>query len=112
MGDRAQIRFIFEDGKDVFFYTHWGAHELPEDLSNALRRGEDRWDDEEYLARIIFCEMIQSDVLGTTGAGIGTGVHGDLNRPLITVDTRTKTVNLGEGSGDIPFVDYCNMFPQ
>jgi hypothetical protein len=56
--------------------------------------------------------MIQSDVLGTTGAGIGTGVHGDLNRPLITVDTRTKTVNLGEGSGDIPFVDYCNMFPQ
>ena len=111
MGDRAQVRFIFEDGRDIFFYTHWGAHELPQDVANALIRGKNRWDDEEYLARIIFSEMIQNNVLDEMGFGIGTGIHGDLNRPLIIVDIRTKTVNLGDGNGNISFVDYCGMFP-
>jgi hypothetical protein len=93
MGDRAQVKIIFEDGKDIYFYTHWGGSELVNDVANALVRGMDRWGDEEYLARIIFCEMVQSNVMGDTGFGIGTEEHGDLQHPVIEIDMRTSKVN-------------------
>lgn len=109
MGDRAQVRFVFKDkSHDVYFYTHWTGYLLAEDIKRALTRGKDRWDDSEYLARIIFSEMIQSSVMDTTCFGIGYAKHGDLQHDLITVDCSNKTV-LVPGYGNWSFETYVNM---
>lgn len=79
MGDRANIK----SGK-IYFYTHWSGSRLPIILKDALIRGQGRWDDEAYLNRIIFSEMIQDKVMEETGYGISTERIGD-EYPLITV---------------------------
>jgi hypothetical protein len=92
MGDRAQIK-IEDNG--VFLYTHWCGSELKDTLKQALIRGESRWNDSEYLTRIIFCEMIQHDddsLLKTTGYGISTSKHVDLEHNLLVVNCEEKTV--------------------
>lgn len=84
MGDRGHIA-IEQRNSDtpVVLYTHWHASSLPTLLARALAK-QARWNDEEYLARIIFDEI--SDAASeTTGAGIGTELHGDAWR-VLTVD--------------------------
>ena len=75
MGDRAQVHIV---DTDVWLYTHWGGRELPTVVAEALGRRE-RWNDPEYLARIIFEEMTGDDD-GPTGFGIGEAQHGDVHR--------------------------------
>jgi hypothetical protein len=90
MGDRAQIgihdRTVkindFEEEIYVYLYTHWHGYKLLGVLKAALERGKDRWSDGEYLARIIFSEMVKDDIDGTTGYGVGTTIHGDIFRPV------------------------------
>jgi len=95
MGDRAQV---FMKKEKVYLYTHWGSYELLKTVQNAMMRGKERWDDPEYLARIIFCEMLGDDTKGLTGLGIGGDKHNDINR-LITVDTENEEVS-HKGDGD------------
>lgn len=96
MGDRGNVQ-VKEGPADngVFFYTHWSGSELPRIVANALKRGRGRWGDTPYLARIIFCEMIQDDVLEETGYGISTS-ECDPNHDLIVVDDRNSTVTIGD----------------
>lgn len=91
MGARAQV--LIED-TGVYLYTHWDSYELPDTVKRALAR-RDRWDDPEYLARIIFSEMTKDDHDGTTGCGIGTSEHFDLDyRPIVvSCNEGTVTVN-------------------
>jgi hypothetical protein len=93
MGDRANI-VIKQDGSDdrVYFYTHWHGTELPEMLHAALKRGEERWSDNPYLARVIFCEMTKGNPMALTGFGISTSLC-DNEYPIIVVDTATETVS-------------------
>lgn len=58
----------------VYFYTHHEARSLPLIVAKALARGKTRWDDPQYLARILFCELVieGEEVKGTTGFGIDT----------------------------------------
>lgn len=107
MGDRAQIKFIFNDNKAVFFYTHWTGSELHHTLASALKRGESRWGDAGYLARIIFSEMIKNKVLDTTGYGIDLSKHGDIHT-LITVNSKNKQV-LFKGI-EHSFKDFISSF--
>jgi hypothetical protein len=86
MGDRGQV-FVKDAG--VYLYTHWNASNLIETVRQALAK-KWRWDDPEYLARIIFCEMVRGSETDETGYGIGTQEHGDIWL-LITVDTETQT---------------------
>ena len=79
------------EGK-IYFYTHWGAEGLEDCLCAALIRGRDRWDDPSYLARIIFSEMIQDEVMGNTGYGIAP-YECDPEYPTIVVDLEKRTVN-------------------
>lgn len=83
MGARAQV-LIEEEG--VYLYTHWGSGTIKEDVQRALdsERGKARKDDPEYLARIIFEEMIGDERGSETGFGIGTSEHGDIDI-LVTV---------------------------
>lgn len=85
MGDRGNIALKFSEGGKIYLYTHWHGSSLREILKSALIRGKDRWDDEQYLARIIFSEMIKNDVLGTTGYGISTTLD-DGEDKVVTVN--------------------------
>lgn len=94
MGDRANIKIKQATG-DVWFYTHWSGHRLPEILRTALARRV-RWGDSPYLARIIFCEMIKG---GEAGFGISTTVQ-DNEYPVLVCDTNTMTVFIETESGN------------
>ena len=92
MGARRNIKIIYQEGDRIYFYTHWDAEELEDILKNALIRGKDRWDDEGYLARIIFSEMIKEDIEGTTGYGISP-YECDPQYETIVVNLNENTVN-------------------
>ena len=92
MGDRGQI-LIKDTG--VYLYSHWGAIDLWGEAWRALKRAPDRWDDPEYLARVIFSEMVRNDIDSTTGFGIGTNVHDDTWR-LIEVDCSKTKITLND----------------
>ena len=93
MGARAQV-LIKDEG--VYLYTHYGSSELVHDVRKALRSeaGKDRWGDSEYLARIIFDVMKDGDTTGSTGYGIGTQAHSDLDYAPIEVDCANQTVKV------------------
>lgn len=89
------------DVPKIYFYTHWGALDLEDDLRRALIRGKSRWEDPAYLARIIFSELVQHEVLGTTGFGIDV-VECDPEYPTIEVDLEKRTVD------GAPFAEFIN----
>lgn len=89
MGDRGNIVVVDGESK-VYLYTHWRRYELKEILADALTRAEDRWFDGQYLARVIFDDMVDGD-RGTTGFGISS-VIGDGDETFV-VDARKGTVN-------------------
>lgn len=74
----------------VYLYTHWGAGTLEHSVRLALSKRW-RWDDEEYLTRIIFDTMSAGEQGVETGFGISTSEHGD-NEILIIVDCESKEV--------------------
>jgi hypothetical protein len=79
MGDRGCV-FVVQgkdengDYKGVFLYTHWRGYRLEEIVRAAIRRGRDRWGDDTYLTRIIFCEMVKGEEMNTTGFGISVNL--------------------------------------
>lgn len=112
MGDRGNIvmRFHEESGNndtkttDIYFYTHWRGSSLLKIVQSALRRGW-RWDDDAYLARIIFNDL-QGDDRGETGFGIAP-FECDNEHPLVVVDTFKKRV---ERDGESwPFEVFVKM---
>ena len=93
------------DYRKIYFYTHWRALDLEDDLRQALIRGGSRWDDPPYLARIIFSEMIRDDLMGVTGFGIDVA-QCDPEYPTIEVDLKNRTVD------GAPFAEFVAMaFP-
>lgn len=90
MGDRANV--VIKDRSDqVCLYTHWSGSELPSILRAALIRGKSRWNDGQYLARIIFCEMVRGSEMDLTGYGISQTI-GDGADNVIYVDIGAQTV--------------------
>lgn len=104
MGDRGNI--VVKQGRGhapVWLYTHWSGCDVPLILQNALKRKE-RWDDNSYLTRIIFCTLIQGDVAGETGYGIST-IEGDNEHHYLVVDPDEGTVAViaqRDGAADQP----------
>jgi len=109
MGDRGNVVFKYEDATKIYFYSHWGGSGLKETVRKALIRGKERWGDESYLARIVFCEMLKEEgasLEDLTGFGIAP-YEVDNEHPLVVVDTKAQTVN------GIPFADYIkNPIPE
>ena len=99
MGDRGNIIIKAQGGKvaDLYLYTHWGGYELLNTLHDAMSRRE-RWNDDQYLARIIFCQMVRGHEINETGFGISTYL-GDNEQPLITVDVQARRVSVAEHRG-------------
>lgn len=69
MGNRANIELKYQSGESVFFYSHWDGSNVDEIVRKALARKQ-RWNDEAYLARIIFSQMIKDTLMEETGYGI------------------------------------------
>ncbi len=78
MGERAQVKVVSQYADNpVYLYTHYDGSNLINIVKKSIIK-QKRWNDSEYLARIIFCEMIKEDIEGSTGFGIGTSEHGDI----------------------------------
>ena len=107
MGMRRNIKLIYEPGQSdelhpIYFYTHWGGETMPQKLQNALIRGKERWNDESYLARIIFSELINEEKMDLVGYGIAP-YEMDQNYPTIVVNLSRNTVD------EIPFTEFIEM---
>ena len=103
MGDRANIALHFdafdadtplnEEKNVIYLYSHWDGPDLAVMLKKALIRGTGRWGDDPYLARIIFSEMIQNNVLDETGYGLSPYVT-DNSYPYANVYLRDQEVEI------------------
>ncbi len=112
MGDRANIVLRQQD-QHIYLYTHWDGEELPETLRQGLIRGQSRWDDETYLGRVLFDEMVKDDKDGVTGFGIGV-YPSDNEHPYLVVDATGGTVSVhsdmpgtGLATRSFSFAEYC-----
>jgi hypothetical protein len=94
----GQIEIISPYGR-VYLYTHNYAKTLVSDVHRILSRRK-RWDDPDYLSRMIFCEMIPAEFWESdTGFGIGTQMYTDVNL-LVSIDTVRQTISISSyGSG-------------
>lgn len=92
MGSRANIILEENDCPPIYFYTHWKSDYLPEIVHKAICR-KSRWDDPQYLARIIFGELIRGNENEETGFGISTYV-GDGGDKIIGVNLSTQEVKM------------------
>jgi len=98
MGDRGNIVINYSNGSEIYFYSHWSGYDLFNTLQNALSRGRDRWNDEPYLARIIFCEMVKEDLNDNTGFGISPDMC-DNEYPILVVSPADQSVRVRTESG-------------
>ena len=119
MGNRANIivtqhaRRAEENSGELFLYTHWGGHELPETLQAALIRGRARWDDEPDLARIIFDDMTSTAHNELTGFGLST-YPCDNEHDYLVVDCEKQEVRREhEATREVvarwPFEAFCAL---
>ncbi len=111
MGDRAQVHIVDEN---VWLYTHWDGSQLIETVRAALSK-KWRWDDPEYLARIIFDEMVGKNQGKETGFGISSGGSGDVDL-IVSVNCKQQTVEAKKTNGFVSgkvilsesFADFTN----
>jgi len=109
MGNRGNICMEEGDGKKIYFYGHWSGDGLFKILQSALKRGHSRWSDEQYLSRIIFCEMVKGDEQNLSGFGISTYV-GDNEHPILVVNSSKQTVSIEEDTKKSwSFEDFVNL---
>lgn len=107
MGDRAQIHLV-DNG--VWLYTHSKGYKITETAANGLDRGRSRWDDPEYLARILFSEMIKDDIEGTTGYGIGTTRYVDAHTIIhVSLEDEAVAVESNDNRSDDAAIDAFDL---
>jgi hypothetical protein len=103
MGDRGNVFFVDNaSGKQldgIYMYTHWSGGFLPAIVRAALKRGEGRWGDSQYLARIIFCGLVHEAVMEETGFGLSTQI-GDNEHAIIRVDDTKERVSFHAAGGE------------
>lgn len=110
MGDRAHI-VIEGYGSKIWLYTHWKGSDIAAITKKALKRKQ-RWNDEGYLARIIFCEMLAfgndpGALTGETGFGIASRPMEDTSRDIV-VNTNDQTVTL-PGKTPVAFKAFAGV---
>jgi hypothetical protein len=97
MGDRGNIVIVQHAGLDgaasgeLYLYAHWGGSVIPRIVQCALLRAPDRWDDEPYLARIIFSELTMGSERDNLSFGISTYLT-DNEHDLVVVDVEKQTI--------------------
>ena len=111
MSTRSQVKLISSSFcTPIYLYQHYDGYGLYKIVNNAINR-KARWDDPEYLARIIFSEMIKDHIDDTTGYGIGTSQHGDIEY-LVEVDIDNQRVTEYHGYVDEWKVTHSTTFKE
>ena len=88
----GQVEIVGPYGR-VYLYTYNDAAFLVNIVHDVLSI-QKRWDDPDYLAKMIFCKMVPPEHWNDDiGFGIGTQLYADVNL-LITVDTVTQEISL------------------
>lgn len=103
MGDRANVyvKDDYNEGRGVYLYTHNTGYKLPEIVRQVLAR-KANWNGGDYLARMIFCKMVEGDETGTMSFGIGAAMPDNNNgRPIIVVDPRRMRLGFAK-EGEVP----------
>ena len=92
MGDRGNVQLSYDDGSEIYIYAHWHGSVLAQRVRSALAK-KWRWDDPQYLARIIYDEVVGDEFGEETGFGLSTEIgDGDVR---ITVLMDQQKVHLG-----------------
>lgn len=105
MGDRANIYLRDSDRTSgMYLYTHSGAQSWPGRLQEALNFGRSRWDDPNYLARIITLRVFADLISETIGGGLGTQLGDNDDYPLLCVDLLGQRIGLC----DIAYCEDCD----
>lgn len=98
----GQVEIIGPYGK-VYLYTHNDGKQLVKEVYETLALRK-RWDDPDYLARMMFCRMVPVESWAEeTGYGIGTQLYADVEL-LVTLDTTNQVVTIQVAS------DPCNSY--
>ena len=106
--DSGQIEIISPFGR-VYLYTHNDAKSLLTIVHNTLSL-KVRWDDPDYLSRMLFCEMIPEQFWSSnSGYGIGTQVYADVEL-LVSLDTVNQKITLSSGSHE--FSNFSMSFEE
>lgn len=120
MGDRSNIAIQDTNGNRVYLYAHWLGEDILTVVKDVLERRE-RWDDEPYLARMMFNAMTRGDEDDSTGFGISTYLS-DYDYPVIVVSPKEErvwleTVNadtraMQQGTEKVSFETFINCVPS
>jgi hypothetical protein len=90
MGDRGNIVMQYCGDQRIYFYTHSLGSLIAQQLRKALALKQ-CWDDEEYLASIVYDTLTEG--LHRAGSGFSIGpTLGDNNHNLLVVNVTTQTV--------------------
>jgi hypothetical protein len=84
-------------GGRVYLYTHKRGLETFAILRAALTRGKSKWTDEQYLSRVIFCDLVNGTDLDKTGDFGISSFLGDNELPIFVLDIVNQRVMLEEG---------------
>lgn len=118
MADRANIMLVMpksygpkQENGGIYLYTHWSGYTFPEKLRLALDFGRSRWNDDQYLARIITSRVFEDIHDDTTGGGVGLTIgDNEPGRPVIVVDLINNTVSFAAaGDEGYPHKRYGHM---
>jgi hypothetical protein len=83
------------EDENVWLYTEYEGYDIRNIVCKALRRGKSSWNNPEYLARIIFSEMIRDHIDDTKDYGIGTRKHSGVEWSIeIGCQSQTVTITL------------------
>lgn len=103
MGARGNI-ISKDNNEQVVMYSHWMGSEIPSIIKTVLSRKE-RWNDYQYLNRMLFEEMIKNDIGSSTGFGISNQRY-DGGADYV-VDVGNQSVITDEGIS-YSFEEYIN----
>lgn len=76
----------------IYMYTHRDADDLEEVLFSAMEAGQSRWDQPDYMAKIIF-EELSAPTPKDTGAGLSSIRYQGVHRTL-RVDFQEELVKM------------------
>jgi hypothetical protein len=96
MGDRIVFSIRQDSNLSLNLYSHWGGYGRFEDLANALKAAEPRWNDSAYASRIIVSQLVGDQWNQELGFGLWASTEdGDYggDHPDIVVDLVNKTVS-------------------
>ena len=111
--ESGQVEIVGPFGR-VYLYTSHNRKELVKEVYEALSLRK-RWNDPDYLARIMFCRMVPIESWAEEiGYGIGTQLYGDVEL-LVTLDTTNLVITIQVASDllnsySLPFSEFVDTF--